>query len=161
MGANTTKPTFPSILVILKPQTRKNTDIDTSEIVGKKPNIQWHNSIACCNRALSVQECGPMEITVKSTQILEASSCWAGGQPFTHQSSLKFQFNSSRVFFSPPCITLYKSQTCVFSSDGTLNPNGVRFGSSEIYNIGEWGRGWRTVSCFFFFFFPRSKLFLL
>lgn len=25
----------------------------------------------------------------------------------------------------------------VFGSDGTLNPNGVRFGSSEIYNIGE------------------------
>lgn len=24
-----------------------------------------------------------------------------------------------------------------FCSDGTLNPNGVRFGSSEIYNIGE------------------------
>lgn len=42
-----------------------------------------------------------MEITVKSTQLLEASSCWAGGQPFTHQSSLKFQFISSRVFFLP------------------------------------------------------------
>lgn len=26
---------------------------------------------------------------------------------------------------------------CLFCSDGTLNPNGVRFGSSEIYNIGE------------------------
>lgn len=25
----------------------------------------------------------------------------------------------------------------LFLSDGTLNPNGVRFGSSEIYNIGE------------------------
>lgn len=26
--------------------------------------------------------------------------------------------------------------TSSLSSDGTLNPNGVRFGSSEIYNIG-------------------------
>lgn len=25
---------------------------------------------------------------------------------------------------------------CLIFSDGTLNPNGVRFGSSEIYNIG-------------------------
>uniref|UniRef100_A0A3P8VGK9 Uncharacterized protein n=1 Tax=Cynoglossus semilaevis TaxID=244447 RepID=A0A3P8VGK9_CYNSE len=25
-------------------------------------------------------------------------------------------------------------------SDGTLNPNGVRFGSSEIYNIGDWNK---------------------
>lgn len=26
---------------------------------------------------------------------------------------------------------------CIVFSDGTLNPNGVRFGSAEIYNIGE------------------------
>ena len=28
--------------------------------------------------------------------------------------------------------------TMLGRSDGTLNPNGVRFGSAEIYNIGEW-----------------------
>ena len=33
----------------------------------------------------------------------------------------------------PPCAHDLVS----LSSDGTLNPNGVRFGSSEIYNIGE------------------------
>lgn len=41
-----------------------------------------------------------------------------------------------------PCVTcLTQELLCVLdlvslSSDGTLNPNGVRFGSSEIYNIG-------------------------
>lgn len=54
-----------------------------------------------------------MEITVKSTQTQEASSCWAGGQPFTHQSSgvgikaLNFSFILPE-FFSPTLhCTLY------------------------------------------------------
>lgn len=33
----------------------------------------------------------------------------------------------------PPCV----HDLFFLCSDGTLNPNGVRFGSSEIYNIGE------------------------
>lgn len=115
MGANTTKPTFPRILVILKPHTITNADINTSEIKKKKKNsLQWHVLIACSNSALSVQGCGPMEITAKSTQKQEASSCWAGGQTFTHQSSVEIKvWNFSFIlpefffFFFFSNITLY------------------------------------------------------
>lgn len=33
-------------------------------------------------------------------------------------------------------LTGYSLCVVRFNSDGTLNPNGVRFGSAEIYNIG-------------------------
>ena len=31
----------------------------------------------------------------------------------------------------------YRIKSFFFTSDGTLNPNGVRFGSAEIYQIGK------------------------
>ena len=32
---------------------------------------------------------------------------------------------------------IHENSTCFAFSDGTLNPNGVRFGSAEIYNAGN------------------------
>lgn len=32
---------------------------------------------------------------------------------------------------------VHENSTCFAFSDGTLNPNGVRFGSAEIYNAGN------------------------
>ena len=43
-------------------------------------------------------------------------------------------------FVNPFVLDLYSEHVpshVRLHSDGTLNPNGVRFGSSEIYNIGE------------------------
>ena len=40
-------------------------------------------------------------------------------------------------------------------SDGTLNPNGVRFGSSEIYNIGK------IFNTFIYTYFLESEYILL
>jgi acetoacetyl-CoA synthetase len=54
----------------------------------------------------------------------------------TVKSQFNFVFNdcllNSSIYF------YFRFKTfCIFRSDGTLNPNGVRFGSAEIYNIVE------------------------
>ena len=50
-------------------------------------------------------------------------------------------------------IFIPKSITSFITSDGTLNPSGVRFGSAEIYNAGE---HFSLIFCSFNHFFIHS-----
>lgn len=97
-----------------------------------------------------------MVTTAESTPRQGASSCWAGGEVFPFLLSfpleawgtcpVKWVRRGQQVAVgcwerSLPrgmghCHVLQPCASCL-CSDGTLNPNGVRFGSSEIYNIGS------------------------
>ena len=78
--------------------------------------------------------CGLTVTTVRSAQPLEASSCLAEGEYNKYTHDPKLMLLSCFYFLLFFVVFLF---VCFLPSDGTLNPSGVRFGSAEIYNIGE------------------------